>query len=294
MTLRTLFKAGMLALITTVAPPALADTDVSHNWNSDNEAAALRVFRDKYVSMGGKWKDTSFPSSEPSISSVKTRFIGGTPPMAMQSALGGVMRDFAEGGLLQDMNAVAEAGNWSAGLSASMAETGKFDGIWVAAPVFVDVINWMYTNNDVLAAAGVEAPNTWDDFKAALPKLQAAGFTPLAIGGQSWQEAILFDQVVLAIGGAALYEGIMTGDPEAMASGDLLKAIEEMGTLRAFTDEGKAGRSWNDTNTLMLSGKAGFFFMGPWAATGYSDMGPEGDKWSCRLTPWDNGMAICR
>ena len=292
MTFNTTLKASMLALMTSVAVPAIADTDVSHNWNSDNEAEAMRVFRDKYVSMGGEWKDTSFPDSEPNISSVKTRFIGGTPPMAMQSTLGGAMREFAEGGLLQDMNAVAEEGNWAANVTASMAETGKFDGTWVAAPVFVDVINWMYTNNDVLAAAGVEAPNTWDEFKAALPKLKEAGFTPLAVGGQSWQEGILFDQVLLATGGAALYDGVMSGDAEVLNSDTLLKAIEEMGSLREFTDEGKAGRSWNDTNTLMLSGKAGFFFMGPWAAGGYSDMGPEGGKWSCRLTPWDNGLTV--
>ncbi|WP_371169266.1 ABC transporter substrate-binding protein [Aliiroseovarius sp. 2305UL8-7] len=292
MTFNYTIKASMLALMTSVAAPALADSDVSHNWNSDGEAAAMRVFRDKYVEMGGTWKDTSFPDTEASISSVKTRVIGGTPPMALQSSLGGVMREFAESGLLQNMDDVASAGGWAGNLSESLAEVGKYDGNWVAAPVFVDVINWLYTNNDALAAADVQPPNSWDDFKASLPKLKEAGIIPLAVGGQSWQEAILFDHVLLAVGGAALYEGLLTGDSDVVKSDAVLKALEEMGSLKEFTDEGKSGRSWNDTNTLMLSNKAAYFFMGPWAAGGYGDMGPEGGKWSCRLTPWDNSLTV--
>lgn len=293
MTFERKLSAVLLSAVIAVAAPAFADTDVSHNWNSDNEAAAMRVFRDKYVALGGVWKDTSFPQTEESISSTKTRFIGGNPPMAVASSLGGVwMLEFAEAGLLQNMNAVAERENWATNLSPGIADSGKFDGVWVAAPVFVSVVNWIYSNNDVLAAAGVTSPTTWAEFKAALPRLRDAGYIPLAVGGSSWQEAILFDQVLLGVGGIDFYDGVMSGDPEILASDMLLNAFKEMAHLRDFTDEGKAGRSWNDSNALVLSDKAAFFFMGPWAAASYADMGTEGKKWSCRLTPWGGGLAI--
>ena len=286
-------RAGLAALLlSATAIPVFADSDVSHNWNSDNEAEAMRIFRDKYEALGGTWKDTSFPDTQASTASVKARFIGGNPPMALQSALGGTMIDFAEGGLLQNMNATAQESNWAANLSDSMAAIGKYDGNWVAAPVFIDVINWMYTNNDVLAAAGVEAPESWAEFTASLPVLQDAGYIPLAIGGSDWQEAILFDHVLLGVGGTALYEGLMTGDRQVVRSDGVRTALEEMAALLPFTDEGKSGRSWNDTNTLLLNGEAAYFFMGPWAAGGYADMGDEGGKWSCRLTPWDSTLTI--
>ena len=86
--------------------PAFADTDVSHNWNADNEAETMRIFREKYESLGGVWKDTAFPDTQESITSAKTRFIGGNPPMAIQSALGGTLQDFAEGGLLQNLSLI--------------------------------------------------------------------------------------------------------------------------------------------------------------------------------------------
>lgn len=292
MTFRTTLIAGAVALATSVALPAFAESDVSHNWNADNEAEAMRVFREKYEALGGEWKDTSFPDTEASITSVKTRFIGGNPPMAIQSALGGTLLDFAEGGLLQNMDAVAEANGWANNVSDSIAAVGQYDGNWVAAPVFVDVINWMYTNNEVLSAAGVAAPNSWDEFKAALAALKDAGYIGLAVGGQSWQEGILFDHVILSVGGAALYDAMMSGDESVFDDGQVRMALEEIMSLAEFTDEGKAGRSWNDTNTLMVTGKAGFFFMGPWAAGGYADMGDEGGKWSCRLTPWASALTV--
>ena len=288
----TALATGVFALATVSAMPALGDGDVSHNWNSENEAAAMRIFRDKFVELGGEWKDTAFPDTQASISSVKTRFIGGNPPMALQSALGGIMQEFAAAGMLQNMDDAAAAGGWADSITDSIAAVAKHDGHWVAAPAFVDVINWMYTNNDVLSAAGVAAPNTWDEFMASLPVLQAAGSIPLAVGGDDWQEGILFDHVVLAIGGAALYEGMMSGDADVVSGPLARQALEELAGLRQYTDEGKVGRGWNDTNTLVLSGQAAYFFMGPWAAGGYGDLGEEGGAWSCRLTPWDNTLTV--
>jgi len=285
-----LLAACLLAALSSA--PIVASTDISHNWVADSESAAMGVFRDKYVALGGQWQDSTFPDTEASISSTKTRIIGGKPPMALQASLGRVLGDFAEAGMLQNMNNLAANGNWSSNISASMAQMGQFEGQWVAAPVFVDVINWMYTNNDVLAAAGVSAPTTWAEFTASLAKLKAAGKIPLAIGGQSWQEAILFDHVLLSVGGTELYDGLMSGNPEVLEGNQIRTALEQFVDLRQYTDEGKSGRSWNDTNTLLLSGKAAYFFMGPWASGSYADLGDEGGQWSCRLTPWNQGMTI--
>ncbi len=286
-------QKSVLVAISTVmlsSVAAVADSDVSHNWNAENEVAAMKVFRDKYEALGGEWKETTFPDTEQSISSTKTRIIGGKPPMALQSTLGGTMLEFAEGGLLQNMNDVAANDGWEEKLSPGLPAVAKYEGNYVAAPVFLDVINWMYTNNEVLKSAGIDAPETFDDFIASLPVLQEKGFIPIAVGGQSWQEAILFDHIILGVGGAELYDAVMSGDEGAVASPLMLKVFEQMGNLRQYTDEGKSGRSWNDTNTLMVSGKAAYFFMGPWAAGGYSDLGAEGGKWSCRVTPWSNGL----
>ncbi|SVE55736.1 uncharacterized protein METZ01_LOCUS508590, partial [marine metagenome] len=70
-----------------------ADTDISHNWNAEGEAAALAVFKATYESLGGTWKESAFPSTEDSQASAKTRFLGGDPPIAVQGVLGGSTAD---------------------------------------------------------------------------------------------------------------------------------------------------------------------------------------------------------
>ena len=264
-----------------------ADTDISHNWNAEGEAAALAVFKATYESLGGTWKESAFPSTEDSQASAKTRFLGGDPPIAVQGVLGGSTADFANAGMSADLSAYASAGSWDEHYPAGLASSGKHNGTWVSVPVFVDTVNWLFTNKNVLNAAGVEEPTSWADFMSSLGTLKNAGVIPLAIGGEDWQETVAFDHMVLAAGGSAFYDDVMGGDLDAIGSDTMVDAFAKFATVRAFTDEGKAGRSWNDTNNLVVSGQAAYIFMGPWATGGYGEM-EEGKDWSCRLTPWSN------
>ena len=268
-----------------IASTAWAQGDISHNWVSKGEAAAMQIFAAQYESLGGVWKETTFPQTEESIAAAKTRYLGGKPPMSLQLVLGGNTVDFGENGLLGNVNAAARKGNWQNLLPAGLNEIAQYNGNYVAAPVFVEVINFMYTNEDSLKKAGVAAPNNFDEFLASLPPLKKAGIVPIAVGGESWQEAILFDQVLLAVGGGDFYNQVVSGDLMALQSNEMLKALNYFSELRQYTDEGKVGRGWNDTNNLVVTGKAAYFFMGPWAKGGY-DLQQEGKSWSCRLTPW--------
>ncbi len=44
----------------------------------------------------------------------------------------------------------------------------------------------LYTNEDALKKAGVEAPKTWEEFEAIAPKLKEAGYVPLAQSHLPW------------------------------------------------------------------------------------------------------------
>ena len=56
---------------------------------------------------------------------------------------------------------------------------------------------------------GGTEPKTMDDLFALLDKAKAAGVIPLALGGQNWQEATMFDSVVLSTGGPDFYNKAM-------------------------------------------------------------------------------------
>ena len=84
-----------------------AGDDVVHWWVGDAESKALKVIVDEYESKGGKWVDTPHNESEAAHASVKSRVIGGNPPVAVLMVVGSSTQEWSEGGLLNDINSVA-------------------------------------------------------------------------------------------------------------------------------------------------------------------------------------------
>jgi len=69
------------------------------------------------------------------------------------------------------------------------------------------------------------------------------------------------------------------------------KALDILGKLRAYVDEGAAGRNWNDATAMVITGKAGVQFMGDWAKGEFLAAGKElGKDYGCMLAPQSPGM----
>jgi glucose/mannose transport system substrate-binding protein len=93
---------------------------------------------------------------------------------------------------------VADGRGLGQGDPAALQQFSKYDGHWIAAPVNVHSTNWVWINKAALDAAGGKAPETWDELVAVLDKMKANGITPIGHGGQPWQDATIFDALVLA------------------------------------------------------------------------------------------------
>jgi glucose/mannose transport system substrate-binding protein len=192
------------------------------------------------------------------------RTMGGDPPTAAQYNYGKQYEEIIKEGLLNDMSDVAAKGNWDKILPEKIKNAVKVNGKYFAVPVNLHNENWVWYNKAVLAKAGVtQNPTTLDDVFAAMDKLKAAGVTPLAFGGQGWQEGITFRSVLLATGGADLY--VKTFKGRDASSPQFRKALESFKKLKAYTDPGSPGRDWNLATNMVIEGKAGFQFMGDWA-----------------------------
>ena len=84
---------------------------------------------------------------------------------------------------------------------------------------------------------GGTEPKTFDDFVALLDKAKAAGVIPLALGGQPWQEATMFDSVVASTGGIDFYKkAFIDLDESALKSDTMKKAFDNLAKLRAYVD----------------------------------------------------------
>jgi glucose/mannose transport system substrate-binding protein len=143
----------------------------------------------------------------------------------------------------------------------------KVKGQYVAAPVNVHRVNWLWVNPEVLKKAGVgAAPKTYDEFFAAAERIKKAGLIAVAHGGQPWQDATMFESVVLGVGGAEFYrKALVQLDDASIKSPTMLKVFDTMGKIKTYIDKDAPGRDWNLATAMVINGKAGMQFMGDWA-----------------------------
>lgn len=282
-----------LVLMTTTAcgrpaprsPDSAPSIEVVHWLASREESAALSAAREAFKAKGGIWRETPLPGVTAAQSTVINRTAGGDPPAVFQVSVGAQLAKLAERNLVGpapiDTTAIDPM------LPRLIADAAKFEGRYVAVPAYVRGENWMFYNKALLARFDLPPPRTWPEFLSVARVLKAGGVTPLAIGGQPWQERILFNSVLLGIGGPAFYRRVyLDRDPEALASPTMAQVFETMAELRQYVDAASPGRPWPQATAMVLRGDAAFQFMGDWAKSSLRGQNGELDpRVGCALAP---------
>ena len=280
-----------VALIATSLPALAEDkpqAEVITSWTSGSEAAALGVIRQEFERRGGVWKDSSIAGFGAADAAFQNRLVAGDPPAAKQAVIGLANTDFVNQGLMNSIDDVAKAGKWADVLPKSIYDLISYNGKVYLSPSDAHGESWVFYSKEAFAKAGVsEEPKSWDEFFAALDKLKAAGIQPVAWGGQSWQESKVFNMILLTQVGIDGFLKIYVDKDKSDASTEgVKKTLDILGKLRAYVDEGAAGRNWNDATAMVITGKAGVQFMGDWAKGEFVAAGKElGKDYGCMLAP---------
>ena len=261
-------KTAIALALTVGATTAYAeDVEVLHWWTSGGEAAALNVLKGDLEAQGIGWTDMPVAGGggEQAMTVLRARVTAGNAPTAVQG-LGFDIIDWANQGSLANLNDVAAAEGWGAVVPAALQQFAKVDGAWVSAPVNVHSTNWVWANKQVLDANGIATPATWEEFTAALDTLKAAGVTPIAHGGQAWQDTTVFDAVAMSVLGIDGYRSAFIDLDESVLGGEaMVEAFDRMAVIRANVDDNFSGRDWNLATAMVINGEAGFQMMGDWA-----------------------------
>jgi glucose/mannose transport system substrate-binding protein len=285
----TMLTTGLSAGYT--LPSTAAEVEVLHWWTSGGEAAALDVLKKKLEGQGVTWKDMPVAGGggEQAMTALRARVTAGDPPTAVQ-ALGFDITDWAKQGVLGDLNSIADKEGWDKVVPAALQNFAKYDGKWIAAPVNVHSTNWVWISKKALDAAGGKAPESWDELVAVLDKMKANGITPLAHGGQAWQDATIFDAVVLSLGTDFYKASMIDLDPAALSGDKMVEAFDRMAKLRSYVDDNFSGRDWNLAAAMVIEGKAGMQMMGDWAKGEFLKAGQKpGTDFVCIRFPGTQG-----
>ncbi len=264
------------------------DVEVLHWWTSGGEAAALNVLKGDLEGQGIGWQDMPVAGGggTEAMTVLRARVAAGDPPTAVQ-ALGFDILDWGAQGALANLNDVAAKEGWDDVVPEALQAFAKWDGKWISAPVNVHSTNWVWANKAVLDANGIAVPETWEDFTAAVEKLAAAGVTPIAHGGQAWQDATVFDAVAMSTGGPEFYKAAFIDmDEDALGSDTMKEAFDRMAFIRANVDDNFSGRDWNLATAMVINGEAGFQMMGDWAKGEFLNAGKvPGEDFLCFRFP---------
>jgi glucose/mannose transport system substrate-binding protein len=269
-------RLSLFTLILSVAPHSLIHAqeasnlppaEVLHWLTSAGESKALTVLKDKLQTEGISWKDVPIAGGggDQAMTALRARVISGNAPTAAQ-LIGFTAREWAEADLVGDISEIAKENKWDQVIPPPLLSFTTYKNHWFNVPVTIHTINSVWANKAVLDKVQAKMPTTWDEFIAVLEKLKKAGVTPLAHGGQPWQDATLFDSVLLATGGIDFYKKTMIDlNPESIQSETMQTVFQRMSQLRSYMDPNIAGRDWNLATQMVINGQAAMQVMGDWA-----------------------------
>ncbi len=292
---RTLGLAVGLATALAGTGAQAQTAEVLHYWTSGGEARAVAALQEEFEAAGGTWVDAPVAGGggDAQATVLRSRVLAGDPPTAVQIK-GPNIHDWAAEGVLANLDAVAAEAGWDDILPPLLRDIVTYDDQYVAVPVNIHRVNWLWINPEVLAEVGAEVPTTWDEFNATADALLEAGITPLAHGGQPWQDATVFETVVLGLGGPDFYrQALVELDADALTSDTMIAVFDQMRRITGYVDPNFPGRDWNLATGMVMNGEAAMQIMGDWAKGEFaaSELTPDED-YLCVPTPGTSGFVL--
>lgn len=282
------------AACTFVAGAALAEpkTNLLHQWSTGSDAQAIAKLGEMFTAKGGKWEQTSIAGhTANTLAKLRADVIAGNAPPAVQLK-GPEIAEWNETGMTADLDELAASEGWEKVVAPELLPVMKPTGKWVAAPMNIHRINWLWASPKVMQAAGVtEMPKTWAEFNAACDKIVASGKICISHSTADWTDSTVFEVVLYGQDIDLYRKAFVQGDVEAMRSPGMVKAFEQMRLMTSkYMDPGMVGRDWDSMSALVGKGDAAFHIMGDWTiglltAAGFE----EGTDYVCAQAPTDWG-----
>ncbi len=277
-----------VALATAAMAAQAGEVEVLHWWTSGGEAKAAAALKSTMQAKGHTWKDFAVAGGggDSAMTVLKSRVVSGNAPAAAQIK-GPGLQEWAKEGVLANIDGVAKAEKWDELLPKVVSDVMKYKGNYIAVPVNVHRVNWLWANPEAFKKAGAKLPTTWDEFFVAAEALKKANIIPVAHGGQNWQDFTTFESVALGVGGPDFYKKALVQLDQATINGPtMVKVLETFKRVKGYTDKNAPGRDWNLATAMVIKGEAGMQLMGDWAKGEFLAAGKvPGKDFACVAAP---------
>ncbi len=194
---------------------------------------------------------------------------------------GGNLEEYVDAGRVEDLTPLLdEDPALRDSFLPSVLEAAQIEGKTYGLPMRGVQPVAMFYNQEVLDAAGVQVPQTWDQLLAAVDALKAQGVTPIALAGsQSWTQLMWLEYLLDRVGGPEVFQAIRDGEPGAWEQPAVLEALS---MIRELVDRGAFGEDFasvgydvGGASTILAQGDAGLHLMGSWEYVNQLGQSPE-------------------
>ena len=272
------------------AAPAMESSglQVLHWWTSASERKAADLLAARLKGEGIEWQDAAIPGGAGIGAGkvLKGRVVAGDAPEVTQ-IIGVSVAEWAEMGLLLELDSVAVADDWNGVLFPTVQDLIHYRKHTMAAPLGIHRVNTLYYNRALFARHGLAPPRSWDEFEAVARRLLAAGVEPLAHSSEPWQVATLFENLVLAASGPDFYrELFVRRSPAAAFDERTARALQRLRSVKGWSRSPLAERPWTEVARQFARGQAAMMITGDWAKAELGGLGMTLDRdYGCTGAP---------
>jgi len=201
---------------------------------------------------------------------VRTAVGAGQGPTFIYGWGGGVLKSYVDAGQVDDLSGfLADNPEVKDRYLPAVLKNGVIDGKTYALPNNNVQPVVLYFNKDVFDKVGAQAPKTWDELMALVPKFKDAGIAPFSLGGQSrWPDLMWLEYLVERIGGPEVFANIAANKPDAWSDPAVTEALTK---IQQLVDAGGFANGFSsiaaDSNAdqaLLYTGKAAMILQGGW------------------------------
>ena len=292
LTIKAVAAGALACALAATAALAEPKTNMLHQWSEGSDAAAIAKLGDMFTAAGGKWEQTSIAGhTANTLAKLRADVVAGNAPPAVQLK-GPEIAEWNGTGMTANLDDLANKEGWDKVVAPELLPVMKPTGDWVAAPMNIHRINWIWASTKAMEQAGIkELPKTWAEFNADCDKAVAAHLICLAHFSQDWTDATTFEVVVYGQDIDLFRKAFVQGDTEAMRSPAMVNAFKQMRLMVSkYMDPGIAGRDYNTATSMIAKGQAVFMIMGDWQIGIFAAAGlKEGADYECAQAPTDWG-----
>lgn len=272
-----------------------ANVEFLHWWTSMGETRAL----DELKQQLHQHKIQLSPSpvlgggGDTAMTVLQARALAGNPPSFAQLE-GPSIKAWDAIGILHSVDATGEKHQWDQTLYPLSKQINKSRTGYVALPLTLHRLNWLWVNHVLLQQLDRPVPSTWEEMFELMALAQSKGIHPLAVGEQPWQIAQLFENLVIATGGVTFYnQALVQLDKESIDSEELRSALRQFRRLSLINSASLQDTRWDTATKALASDQALFQLGGDWILGDLLARGIDVPKHiGCYPAPESDGMFL--